>query len=271
VSDGVRRWDIRYRAHNRRVRPAVVLLPARYGPRRPTPALPLVISPHGRNVRAAVNADNWRDLPARGGFALVCPGGQGRRLALASWGYRGQIADLARMPEIVRDALPWLRVDGRRIYAVGGSMGGQETLLLLGQYPRLLAGAVAFDSVTNFYLRYFQFARSPGGRRAQALARDEVGGTPRTNSRGYVLRSPTHWLPQIARSGVPLQIWWSETDRIVIEQERQSGAFYRELRKRRPRGRVEEVRGRWSHSFATYANLQLPRAAEWLRLGPADR
>jgi pimeloyl-ACP methyl ester carboxylesterase len=37
--------------------------------------------------------------------------------------------------------------------AVGGSMGGHETLLLLGQYPKLLAGAVAFDSVTNFYRR----------------------------------------------------------------------------------------------------------------------
>jgi poly(3-hydroxybutyrate) depolymerase len=228
--------------------------------------LPLVISPHGRNVRAAVNAEKWGDLPAQGPFALVCPGGQGRRLALASWGWRGQIADLARMPEIVRGALPWLRVDGRRIYAVGGSMGGQETLLLLGQHPRLLAGAVAFDSVTNFYRRYHDFARSPGGRRAQALAREEVGGTPRTNSRGYVLRSPTHWLPAVARSGVPLQLWWSDADRIVIDQAHQSGVFYRELRKRRPRGRVEAVTGSWSHSFKTYAELQLPAAVRWLGL-----
>jgi pimeloyl-ACP methyl ester carboxylesterase len=130
-----------------------------------------------------------------------------------------------------RAALPWLRVDGRRIYAVGGSMGGQETLLLLGQHPKLLAGAVAFDSVTNFYRRYSDFARSPGGRRAQALAREEVGGTPRTNPRGYVLRSPTHWLSAVARSGVPLQLWWSDTDQIVIDQAHQSGVFYRELRK----------------------------------------
>jgi pimeloyl-ACP methyl ester carboxylesterase len=125
------------------------------------------------------------------------------------------------MPEIVHAALPWVRVDGRKIYAVGGSMGGHETLLLLGQYPKLLAGAVAFDSVTNFYRRYFDFARSPGGRRAQALAREEVGGTPRTNPRGYVLRSPTHWLSAVARSDVPLQLWWSEADRIVIDQAHQ--------------------------------------------------
>jgi hypothetical protein len=99
MSDGVKRWDIRYRAHNGRGRPAVVLLPARFGPRRPTPALPLVISPHGRNVRAAVNASKWGDLPARGPVVLICPGGMGRKLPLASWGWRGQIADLARMPK----------------------------------------------------------------------------------------------------------------------------------------------------------------------------
>lgn len=262
----VKRWTIRYRAHNRRARPAVVLVPASFGPNRPSPPLPLVISPHGRNVRATTNAGMWRELPAQGRFAVICPGGMGRRLPLHSWGWRGQIADLARMPGIVRATLPWLRVDMRRVYAVGGSMGGHETLLLLGQHPKLLGGAVAFDSVTNFFLRYHDFARSPGGRAAQALARTEVGGTPRTNPRGYVLRSPTHWLPAVAGSGVPLQIWWSETDQIVIDQERQSGAFFRELRKRRPRGRVEAVTGSWSHSFQTYADIQLPGAVQWLGL-----
>ena len=212
MSDGIKRLNIRYRAQPAH-RPAVVLLPARYGPGRPTPPLPLVISPHGRNVRAATNASKWSDLPARGDFAVVCPGGMGRRLPLHSWGWRGQIADLSRMPEIVRSALPWLRVDKGRIYAVGGSMGGHETLLLLGQYPKLLDGAVAFDSVTNFYLRYNDFARSPGGRAAQALARVEVGGTPRTNPRGYVLRSPTHWLPAIAQSGAAALVERGRQDR----------------------------------------------------------
>jgi pimeloyl-ACP methyl ester carboxylesterase len=173
------------------------------------------------------------------------------------------------MPEIIHAALPWVRGDRRKVYAVGGSMGGHETLLLLGQYPKLLAGAVAFDSVTNFYRRYFDFARSPGGRRAQALAREEVGGTPRTNPRGYVLRSPTHWLSAVARSGVPLQLWWSDADKIVIDQAEQSGVIYRELRKRRPRGRVEAVTGSWSHSFKTYANVPLPAAVQWLGLAAA--
>jgi poly(3-hydroxybutyrate) depolymerase len=102
----------------------------------------------------------------------------GRRLPLHSWGWQGQIADLARMPDLVRHAKPWLHIDSRRIYAVGGSMGGQETLLLIGQHPGLLAGAAAFDSVTNLYTRYPDFALIRNGRRLQALARLEVGGTP---------------------------------------------------------------------------------------------
>jgi pimeloyl-ACP methyl ester carboxylesterase len=130
----------------------------------------------------------------------------GRRMPLHSWGYRGQITDLSKMPEIARRTLPWLKIDRRRIYALGSSMGGQETLLLLGQHPQLLAGAIAMDSVTNFYRRYGDFAITPRRAGLQMLARFEVGGTPQSNPTGYVLRSPTHWLKEIAGSGVPLQI-----------------------------------------------------------------
>jgi len=189
----------------------------------------------------------------------------GRRLQLRSWGWRGQIADLARMPDVVRRDLPWLRIDLRRIYAVGGSMGGQETLLLLGQHPQLLAGAVAFDSVTNFYLRYYEFAELRGGRGVQALARFEVGGTPRTNPFGYALRSPNEWNRQIAESGVPLQLWWSHADK-VVDQRRQSPAFFKTLRSLHPKGRLEPVEGSWSHTAGTYSFVQLPGAVRWLGL-----
>jgi pimeloyl-ACP methyl ester carboxylesterase len=263
-----RQWKVRYRAHNRAPRPAIVLVPDQFGPERPSPPLPLVISPHGRGVSAGPNARLWGDLPDRGGFAVICPGGMGRRLPLHSWGYRGQITDLSRMHEIVHRTLPWLRVDRRRIYALGGSMGGQETLLLLGQHPQLLAGAVAFDSVTNFYRRYNDFALTPGRRGLQSLARFEVGGTPRTNPTGYVLRSPTHWIKEIARAGVPLQLWWSVTDQIVIDQTHQSAHFHAELRKLRPRGRLEAVTGVRRHSSEMRHDTQLPDAVRWLGLLP---
>jgi poly(3-hydroxybutyrate) depolymerase len=266
VSDRVRQWGLRYRAHNGVRRFAVVVAPARYGPDHPSPPLPFVISPHGRGVRGITNARMWGDLPAQGDFAVVCPGGMGRRLPLHSWGWRGQIEDLARMPSIVRNARPWLRIDPQRVFAVGGSMGGQETLLLLGQHPRLLAGAVAFDSVTDFTLRYQQFARSPRGAMLQALARIEVGGTPRTKRQAFVLRSPFNWIREVADSGVPLQIWWSDADEIVVDQSTQSARFFRELQALGPRGRLEKRTGSWSHTAETFRRLQLPGAVAWLEL-----
>ena len=49
LRDEVRVWTVRYRAHNGLARPAYVALPADLGPRH-NPALPLVISPHGRGL-----------------------------------------------------------------------------------------------------------------------------------------------------------------------------------------------------------------------------
>jgi poly(3-hydroxybutyrate) depolymerase len=267
---GVRQWGLRYRAHNKVFRWAVVLAPAEFNANRPSSSpLPLVISPHGRGVRARTNANLWRDLPAQGGFVVICPAGMGRRLPLHSWGWRGQIDDLARMPDILRAARPWLPIDPKRIYAVGGSMGGQETLLLVGRHPRLLAGAVAFDSVTDFYRRYSDFVLlGTKGKMLQALARLEVGGTPSSNPAEYRLRSPRHWLDPIGHSGVSLQMWWSDADEIVTHQENQSGRFFAELEARRPRGRLEKVTGSWSHTAESYRRLQLPGAVRWLGLVP---
>src|SRR5215208_436680 len=167
-------------------------------------ASPLVISPHGRGLSGRTNAAAWGDLPALGNFVVVNPDGQGRRLGPYSWGYAGQIEDLARMPAIVRAALPWLKIDRSRVYAFGGSMGGQETLLLVARHPGLLAGAAVFDAVTDFARQYRAFpqlgcagicARSfrrtgAFGRSLQGLAREEIGGSPKTARAAFARRSP---------------------------------------------------------------------------------
>ena len=154
----VRVVTIHYTTHNGLHRAAYVVLPDWYGPGN-NPPIPLIISPHGRGVSAEENVDRWGDLPSIGSFAVVNPEGQGRRFARFSWGYAGQIDDLARMPRILRATIPWLRIEPRRIYAFGTSMGGQETLLLVARHPKLLAGAAAFDPVTNMASRYRDFSR----------------------------------------------------------------------------------------------------------------
>ena len=277
---GMRTWTIDYRAHDGQVRPAYVLLPAWYGPRR-DPPLPLIISPHGRGVDGRMNVRLWTRVAASGRFAVVNPDGEGRRLALYSWGDAGQIADLARMPTLVRRALPWLRLARDSTYAIGGSMGGQEALLLLARAPRLLEGAAVVDPTTNLALQYREFPELPCGaacRRTwkgaigpglQRLAQIEVGGTPRQAPAAYAARSPIHFVRQIARSGVPLGLWWSRRDRVVGDPRLQEGGFLRVLERLHPRARVLHVVGSWPHDRGLALNLAA--ALAWLHLSLAPR
>ena len=204
----VKRWQIRYIAHDGRPSSAFIVLPSWYGPAA-NPPLPLVISPHGRGLSGRSNSILWGNLPGRGSFAVVNPDARGRRVAGHSWGYAGQIADLARMPEILRTTLPWLRIDRRKVYAFGGSMGGQETLLLVARHPKLLAGAAAFSAVTDMGLQYRNFTRlrcnnacrtllgkKPFGASLRELARREMGGGPGTAAGAYAARSPITLCPR---------------------------------------------------------------------------
>jgi hypothetical protein len=254
----VRVVTIHYRTHDGYRRAAHVVLPDWYGSRN-NPRLPLIISPHGRGVSAEENANRWGNLPALGPFAVVNPEGQGRRFERFSWGYRGQIEDLARMPGIVARKVPWLRIDPQRVYAFGASMGGQETLLLVARHPSLLAGAAAFDAVTNMAGRYRDFARlacnrrcigrwrDPIGSGLRWKARQEIGGTPATDPRAYARRSPLSYARAIANSGVPLQLWWSRSDRVVRAQD-QSVPLVRALRRFNPGVPLQTFAGSWPHS-----------------------
>jgi dipeptidyl aminopeptidase/acylaminoacyl peptidase len=264
----VRIWPVRYRANNGIGRGAYVILPNDVRPGRAHEPLPLVVSPHGRGVKPIANARLWGDLPALGRFAVLCPQGQGRRLVLYSWGWRGQIRDLARAREIAVETLPWLRIDRRRFFAVGGSMGGQETLLLVARYGKRLAGAVAFDSVSDFGRRYRDFRLLQNGASLRRLAQIEVGGTPEQNPNGYRLRSPIHEARAIAASGCRLQLWWSTADQIVVDQSHQSELLFERVKAAHPRAPLEAVVGRWRHSAEMRATTQLPRAVEWLGLLP---
>jgi pimeloyl-ACP methyl ester carboxylesterase len=257
-----------YRAHDGAKRLAFLVLPRWYGPRN-HPAIPLVISPHGRGVGAVQNVMLWGNLPARGPFALLSPEGQGRRLVLFSWGDPGQIEDLAHMPGLARRAFPWLRIARRRSYAVGESMGGQETLLLLARHPRLLAGAAAFDAPVNMRLRYRDFRLLRRGLRLQRLARFEIGGSPRLDPRRYAARSPLALVRRIAFSGVPLELWWSRADRVVVDQAAQSGLLYRAIERLNPRAPVRQVVGSWAHGLEYHRYL--PKALESLGLLPTRR
>jgi poly(3-hydroxybutyrate) depolymerase len=255
-----------YTAHDGSTRMAYVVLPAWYGPER-HPSIPLVISPHGRGVDGAYNLRFWGATPAEGPFAVVSPDGQGRRLPLYSWGYAGQVDDLARMPALVEAAFPWLDVG--RVYAIGSSMGAQESLLLLGRGDISLAGVGALDPVSDMAARYRVWPKTPGEERLPALARDEFGGTPRQVSGAYAARSPASRVRVIARAEVPLQLWWSRRDGVVTDQMHQSRQFFARLEEAAPHVRRLEVVGYWQHAHEFHPRTQLRAVLACFRLVPA--
>ena len=133
-------------------------------------------------------------------------------------------------------------VDPHRVYAYGGSMGGQETLLLLARHPHLLAGAAASTPSRTWpgSTEHSRRCPAPGvparPRRAArpatpGLARSERA-APAATPRAFAERSPVACARAIAASCVPLQIWWSLADRVVVDQPRQSGKRCWNLRAR---------------------------------------
>jgi pimeloyl-ACP methyl ester carboxylesterase len=278
----VKRVRIRYIAHDGQASSAYVVLPSWYGPAA-NPPLPLVISPHGRGLNGNANSILWGNLPGRGSFAVINPDARGRRVPGHSWGYAGQVADLARMPEILRTTLPWLRIDRSKIYAFGGSMGGQETLLLLARHPGLLAGAAAFSSVTDLALQYRNFNRvrcknacrvllgRQFGSNLRKIARREIGGGPGQRPGAYAARSPISHARAIAASCVPLQLWWSVSDQVVVDQQSQTGKLFWQLRRLNQRANVEAFVGFWIHSAEMRARTGLPLALSRFGLLPQGR
>ncbi len=321
-----RPYTIHYLAWDEQTaREAVVVLPSGWGPDHHPHALPLVISPHGRNNFGFGNALHyWRDLPADGPFALVCPDGLSRAHdrtsdlldqppadpSLFTYGYERWVDDLARMPKIVQATLPWLDVDLERIYVLGSSMGGQETLLLAARYPKALsggtgrlAGAAAFDATCDLAVQCAYLSSRPGAKPHDVAARmiEEVNARPgslrgfrqtatyynaklgRRVPLGQLLgalprdqglwdeRSPLHYADELARLPFPLRLYWSSRDVIVGNQARnQTGKLYRRIKAANPTADVVETTGAWAHSAEFVPGDRLSDALAAFGLIPPD-
>jgi pimeloyl-ACP methyl ester carboxylesterase len=279
---------------------AIIVVPSQWDQDNPPPGpLPLVISPHGRNNAGYYNACHcWNEAPADGPFALISPDGLGRahdrasdpyappplNTGLFTYGYRRQIQDLARMPSIVREVLPWLKIDLERIYVLGSSMGGLETLLLAARYPDgvleggtgRLQGAAAYDSPCDLetqcaYLT--QGAPDTAARMIEEIGSEplnrqnwndgakfydpkQAGEHPRIQDLLKTLpddqvpwdeRSPMSQTNQLSSLQFPLKIYWSTADIVVGHQAAtQSGKLADELK---GAANVESCPGNWVHSF----------------------
>ena len=139
-------------------------------------------------------------------------------------------------------------------------MGGQEVLLLAARRGIRLAGVAAFDPVTSMAARYRVWPMTPGEARLPALARIEFGGAPAQVPEAYAARSPISRVGAIARSGIPIQLWWSHRDSVVTDQARGDGRLLRPPRRAPAAAPVQEIVGYWEHAREFHPGTQLPAA-----------
>src|SRR5262249_25730425 len=138
--------------------------------------------------------------------------------------------------------------------------GGQEVLLLAARSTVRLAGVAALDPVTSMAARYRKWFTTPGEQRLPARARVEFGSSPAQDPGAYAARSPDTVTRAIARSGIPIQLWWSHRDRVVTDQVQETGAFYKRVVALVPAAPVQEIVGYWQHAHEMHPQTQLPAA-----------
>ena len=147
---------------------------------------------------------------------------------------------------------------------------GQETLLLAALHPKLLTGAAPLDSTTDMSARYQAFTSLPNGAGLQRLLRIEIGGTPTSAPQAYAARSPISYVHQLATSRVPIDIWWSRNDKVVVNQYQESGRLYRAIIRANPHAPVEQFVGTWAHSHEMHPLARLPLALVDLKIVELD-
>ncbi len=190
--------------------------------------LPLVVGLHGAGWTAAQDYhwgppdlkvgyhQGWYGLAARYGVIIATPHGHHQREALMSFGSPEQIADIAYLADLAAGS--GYRVDRKRVYVCGLSMGGQEVLVAAGQHPEMFAAAVAFNPVVDLGVLQRDMVDVDRIRQSDAAPRivNEVGGLPDEVPAAYEERSPLSYVDGLAH--VPTMLYWSDRDLIVPRQ-----------------------------------------------------
>jgi esterase/lipase len=192
--------------------------------------IPLVIAPHPITWTAEqdyhVGLDGlfrkyhrgYYGLAEKHGVIIALPHGHHHKEDLCSLAGPEQIADMIYLVEGLSDFD--YRVDRRRVFACGLSMGGQEALVLAGMHPEKITAVFVFNPIVDLAAWHEELATSeiPEIREYNTAARiaNEVGGLPSEVPEAYAQRSATHYVEGLRY--VPTMIYWSEQDLVVPRQ-----------------------------------------------------
>ena len=115
--------------------------------------VPLVFYLHGINCMGLYGAEQsgWADLADRDGFACVFPDAT-IEMRWNGWDDPRLPSDVAYILALIEHMDEVVKVDRRRIYVSGFSMGSMMTNALASSYPEVFAGAVALNGPHVSYL-----------------------------------------------------------------------------------------------------------------------
>jgi pimeloyl-ACP methyl ester carboxylesterase len=238
--------------------------------------LPLVLSPHAAGWTAEENYHGgmaglkigyhrgWYGLSEKYRVLIVIPHGHHRREPLLSLASPEQTADLIYLIDLLEDN--GYRVDRRRVYACGISMGGQEALVAAGRHPGHLAAVVAFNPVVDLAAWQEDMARSTVDEiRQKGSARfiaSEVGGLPAEIPEAYAERSPVSYVDGLAQ--VPTMLYWTDKDLIVPRQvTHHSYRLYQMIKERSVTNPVAEYNHTFSHRLTDFSEEECWQLHEW--------
>ena len=210
---------------------------------------PLIISPHFFGATFFENYylgaaamkekfNGWRGISDSFGILIAMPLGHGRIYDRASMAYEAQIDDMAYIPEVLGAA--GFKINKK--YAGGISMGAIETLTCVGRYPELFSAAFSFNAITDLEAWYYDVIAGETDKiiiksGLLDLFLEEVGGTPQEKKDEFLKRSPANYIENLSK--VPLMIYWSAMDSIVVNAEtKQSKKLADQIRAAYPESQI---------------------------------
>ena len=224
---------------------------------------PLIISPHPFGFSNLENYTygtpdllepftGWKGIPTKYDLVLAIPLGHGRVYDKISLSWEAQLYDLSNISEVLQN-------DGyniTKVYVGGLSMGGMESLTVLGKYPNVFTAGFSFNGIADLAAWCNDIINGKTDKKmfdmeVNKILIEEVGGTPTQCLEEYSRRSAINYIDNLTKT--PLMIYWSSRESIVVNQEsKQTKKLHDLIKDRNPNSQVYEYDYSYDHGFTEF-------------------
>jgi hypothetical protein len=205
----------------------------------------------------------WKGVASKYDVIVAIPMGHGRVFDRISLAFEGQILDLSKFPGILES----MGYKIKKVYAGGISMGGMETLTLVGKFPEIFSAAFSYNGIADLSAWYKDVSDGCTDKKmlemeVLKLVSEETGNTPEKNKEEYLKRSALGYIKNLAAT--PLMIYWSSMESIVVNQKtKQSKMLADKIRSDYPSSEVYDYDHSFDHGFKDFSAEEKIRCHEF--------